>query len=87
MPRYSEERKQAVLGKLLPPHELPPKTVTEQEGIALGTIYNWRRQARVQGRLVPDADAGGPESWSAQEKLSTPGHLCLWLCCNAFPVF
>lgn len=70
MPRYSEERKQAVLAKLLPPHELAPKTVAEQEGIALATIYNWRRQARLQGRLVPDADASGPESWSARDKFA-----------------
>ena len=47
MPRYSEEREQAVLATLLPPHELPPKTVAEQEGIALATIYNWRRQPRA----------------------------------------
>jgi len=70
MPRYSEERKQAVLAKLLPPHELAPKTVAEQEGIALATIYNWRRQARAQGRLMPDADATGPEAWSAREKFA-----------------
>ena len=30
MPRYSEERRQAVVTKLLPPHNLSPQVIAEQ---------------------------------------------------------
>jgi len=49
MPRYSEERKQAVMAKLLPPYNLTPQQVAEQEGISLATLYKWRRQAAAKG--------------------------------------
>ncbi|WP_460541036.1 helix-turn-helix domain-containing protein, partial [Halomonas garicola] len=47
MPRYSEERRQAVVTKLLPPHNLSPQVIAEQEGISLGTVYKWRKEARA----------------------------------------
>jgi len=30
MPRYSEERRQAMVAKLLPPHNLSPQVIAEQ---------------------------------------------------------
>lgn len=38
MLQYSDERRQAVLAKLLPPHNLSPKEVSEQERISIATI-------------------------------------------------
>lgn len=70
MARYSDERKQAVVAKLLPPYNLSPQAVSEQEGIALGTLYKWRREAREQGTCLPDADAAGPAGWSARDKFA-----------------
>lgn len=70
MKRYSEERKQAVLAKMLPPHNLSPKEVSQQEGISLATLYNWRRKAREQGTCLPDADASNPENWSGRDKFA-----------------
>ncbi len=70
MPRYSEERKQAVVAKMLPPYNLSPKEVQEQEGISLGTLYKWRREAREQGTCIPDADSQGPASWSSRDKFN-----------------
>lgn len=69
MPRYSEERREAVLRKMLPPHNRALKELAAEEGISEATLYNWRRQARAQGRLLPDADAG-PEGWSAGDKFA-----------------
>ncbi|MDN3520706.1 transposase [Halomonas ramblicola] len=46
MPRYSEERRQAVVAKLLPPHNLTAQEVAEQEGISVATIYKWRTRVR-----------------------------------------
>ena len=54
MPRYSDERKEAVLRKMLPPHNRPLAELAAEEGISEATLYNWRRDARDQGRLLPD---------------------------------
>jgi hypothetical protein len=69
VPKYSEERREAVLRKMLPPHNRPLKELAAEEGISEATLYNWRRQARAQGRLLPDADTG-PEGWSAADKFA-----------------
>lgn len=55
MPRYPEERRQAVVAKLLPPHNLTAQEVAEQEGISVATIYKWRKEVRTEGRCLPDA--------------------------------
>jgi transposase-like protein len=67
--KYSAERKDAILKQLLPPHN---KTVTEiarSEGISEQTLYNWRKQARDQGRPVP-GKTSNTEDWSADAKLA-----------------
>ena len=69
MPRYSDERKEAVLRKMLPPHNRPLAELAAEEGISEATLYNWRRDARDQGRLLPDG-ATGPEGWSAADKFA-----------------
>src|SRR5690554_7390441 len=70
MPRYSEERRQAVVTKLLPPHNLSPQVIAEQEGISLGTVYTWRKQARAEGRCLPDALGKGTDGWSSKDKFN-----------------
>ncbi len=69
MPRYSNERKEAVLRKMLPPHNRPLAELAAEEGISEATLYNWRRDARNQGRLLPDG-AAAPAGWSATDKLA-----------------
>jgi len=44
MPRYSLERRQSVLGKLLPPQSRPVPEVAAAEGISEATLYNWLTQ-------------------------------------------
>jgi transposase-like protein len=53
VPRYSDERKEAVLRKMLPPHNRPLAALAAEEGISEATLYNWRRDARDKGRLLP----------------------------------
>jgi transposase-like protein len=69
VPRYSDERREAVLRKMLPPHNRPLAELAKEEGISEGTLYNWRRAAREQGRLLPDG-ATGPEGWSTADKFA-----------------
>lgn len=67
--RYSPERKEAVLKKMMPPHNRSIKQLAIEEGISEATLYNWRQDARSKGILMPDADAG-PEGWNARDKFA-----------------
>lgn len=69
MPRYSEERKAAVLKKLLPPHNRTVVSVASEEGIADVTLYNWLKQCRERGVPVPGQSRSG-DDWSAEAKLA-----------------
>lgn len=70
MIRYSEQRREAVLAKLLPPYNLSPREVAEQEGISIPTIYSWRQKARAEGRCLPGATGQTSESWSSRDKFN-----------------
>lgn len=67
--RYSPERKEAVLRKMMPPHNRSIKQLAQEEGISEATLFNWRKQAREKGLLLPDGDSG-PEGWSARDKFA-----------------
>ena len=70
MPRYSSERKAAVLAKLLPPQNMKVSEVSAIEGISEITLYNWRKQARLTGRPVPGPKPTHADAWSAEAKLA-----------------
>ena len=53
MPRYSPERKEAILKKLLPSLNMTVADVSQQESIAFQTLYNWRKQIRSEGKPMP----------------------------------
>ena len=40
--RYSPERKEAVLRKMMPPHNRSIKKLSQEEGISEATLFNWR---------------------------------------------
>lgn len=67
--KYSKKRKEAVLKKMMVPHNRSIKDLAEEEGICEATLYNWRNQARKQGLLLPDSD-GGPNGWDARDKFA-----------------
>ena len=69
MPRYSEERKSAVLKKMLPPHNQSVLEVAREEGISEATLYNWRTQAKQQGIPVPGSGKTS-DHWSAEAKFA-----------------
>ena len=70
MARYSQERKQAVVARMIPPNNVCPRQLAEEEGIPEATLYQWRRKARQEGRCLPDANARAPEGWSARDKFA-----------------
>ena len=66
---YSPERKQAVLKKMLPPNNIAIAEIAKEEGINESTLYNWRSQARNEGRLMPNSD-NTPQGWSSKDKFA-----------------
>jgi transposase-like protein len=66
---YPIERKEAVLRKMLPPNNKPIPEISKEEGICEGTLYNWRKSARAEGRLLPDGDST-PSGWCAVDKFA-----------------
>jgi transposase len=69
MPRYSEERKQAVIEKMMPPQNQTIPVLSKETGISSVTLYHWRKQAKEKGLAVP-GDGKNPENWSAQDKFA-----------------
>jgi len=69
MKQYSEERKQAVLKRMMPPENTPVSVLVEETGISDVTLYHWRKQARSRGLVVP-GDGRNPEKWSPEDKFA-----------------
>ncbi|WP_416183068.1 transposase [Methylicorpusculum sp.] len=47
--KYPQERKEAVLKKMLPPHSKHIPEIAKEENISEATLYNWRKSARSEG--------------------------------------
>lgn len=67
--RYSPERKEAVLRKMMPPHNRTVSQLAKEECISEATLYNWRAEARAKGILMPNGDTGAP-GWNARDKFA-----------------
>lgn len=65
--RYPAERKEAILKKMAPPMSTTIPELAEQEGITATTLYNWRKQARARGQVLPSRSTQ-PDQWTSQEK-------------------
>lgn len=57
------------MAKMTGPDRKSIAVIAAEEGISPATLYNWRRDARQQGRLLPDHD-DAPEGWSSQDKFN-----------------
>ncbi|MGL6152366.1 MAG: IS3 family transposase [Aeromonas sobria] len=69
MTRYSDERKAALLKKLLPPINMSVTELARQEGISEVTLYNWRKQAKAGGAPVPGNNKL-PDEWPPEAKFA-----------------
>ena len=70
MARYSQERREAVLTKLLPPHNWPVTDVAREEGICTATLYNWLKSAKARRVAVPGSGKKNADQWSGEAKLA-----------------
>lgn len=69
MKRIPKERRDAILAKLAGPDRKSVAELAQLEGMSAATLYNWRKQARLSGELMPNHD-DSPEGWSAQDKFN-----------------
>jgi transposase-like protein len=67
--KYPKERKEAILKKMLPPHNKSIAEIAKEESISEATLYNWRQSARAEGRLLPAGDST-PSGWTAADKFA-----------------
>ncbi len=69
MASYTEEFKEQVVRKMMPPNARSVADVHRETGINGATLYNWRDKYRDKGNAVP-ADPSNPENWSGENKLA-----------------
>ena len=69
MKPYPEERKEALVRRMMPPENTPVSALARETGITEQTLYTWRRQAKGQGLAVP-GDGKNPEGWSSEDKFA-----------------
>ena len=67
--KYSQERKESVLRKMMPPHNRSISHLAKEEGISEQTLYNWRNEARRKGILLPDGE-NSQAGWTARDKFA-----------------
>lgn len=67
MPSYSNELRDAVLRRVLPPQNDSISKVAAEEGISGQTIRNWISKAREAVSTAADVSSQ-PEKWSSQDK-------------------
>ena len=69
MPRYSEEFKEQMVRKMMPPNAQSVAQISRESSVSEPTLYTWRNQYRHEGKAVP-ADPANPENWSGADKLA-----------------
>ncbi len=69
MSKYSEEFREQVVRKMMPPNAMSVAQVSRETGVSEQALYNWRNRFRHEGKAVP-ADPSNPESWNGENKLA-----------------
>jgi transposase len=69
VPKYSEEFKEKIVQKMIPPNSQSVTQISHETGVCGPTLYTWKKQYQREGIAVP-ADPSNPENWSGQDKLA-----------------
>jgi len=67
--RYSEEFKEAIIKKMMPPNPVSVSKLSRDTGVSDVTLYKWRKYYRNQGVAVP-SNKKNSEDWTAEDKLA-----------------
>ena len=65
--RYSQEQKESIIKRMMPPNNESVSKISKEEGISDVTLYKWRRQARAAGVATP-GNGQTSDKWSSQDK-------------------
>lgn len=65
--QYSNELREKMLRRMLPPNNEPLSKIAKEEGISEQTLRTWRDKARADGIAAPGA-VSSSEKWSTQDK-------------------
>ncbi|GAE28193.1 transposase IS3/IS911 family protein [Halalkalibacter wakoensis JCM 9140] len=65
--RYSKEQKEAIVKRMMPPHNESVATISKEEGITEPTLYKWRKAAREAGVPTP-GNGQTSDKWTSQDK-------------------
>ena len=69
MKRYSPERKESVLRKMMPPINMPVSQISRESGISDVTLYKWRSELKNKGTPAP-GNGQTADNWSAEDKFA-----------------
>ena len=65
--RYSQEQKEAIVKRMMPPNNESVAQIAKEEGITDVTLYKWRKEARTVGVATP-GNGQTSDKWSSQDK-------------------
>lgn len=69
MPSYSAQFKEQAVRRLMPPNSQTISMVSQDLGIAVPTLYAWKRKFELKGFVVP-AKSSSPDKWDMKSKLA-----------------
>jgi transposase-like protein len=67
--RYSEEFKEAIIKRMMPPHPTSVLQLCRETGVSDVTLYKWIKNYQNRGVAVPTKKKKS-ETWSAEDKLA-----------------
>lgn len=70
MSRYSDELKESVLRRMLPPQNRSVAELARETGITETTLYTWRTRARKSGAVMPGGGCQQADEWDSASKFS-----------------
>ncbi|KOS63795.1 transposase [Lysinibacillus sp. FJAT-14222] len=65
--RYSQEQKEAIVKRMMPPNNEAVAQIAKEEGITDVTLYKWRKEARAAGVATP-GNGQTSDKWNSQDK-------------------
>jgi len=69
MARYSDETRERMVRKMMPPHNRIVASISRETGISAPTLYAWKRRFQEHGYVIPKK-AGAAEGWDGKARLA-----------------
>lgn len=70
MARYSQELKESVLKRMMPPESRSVAALSRETGITEATLYHWRKLAKRAGAVMPDGGRRKADEWDSHAKFA-----------------